>query len=215
LSGLDGGTVVARVFLAAGDSKAARSALQKSPPLWPEARPLRTATFDLAMAQAEIALEDGRWIEARRAAQQAATLRREDGRPDDEAAARSLIALTWLGEGRVRDAREAITQVEQRLKTSEDRLLRLSSGVVAARVQAASGRAAEIAHARQRLQELVREAMELGAVAIALNARLALGGIEMRAGDKVAGRATLASLEREAADKGFVGVARRAAAARR
>ena len=213
--------VLTGIALAAGDPDAARAMVQETLPIPTAQRRVflsdafLTGAFEIGMVQARIALEEGRASDARREAEQAVKLAREDFRPDDEASAESVLALSWLAEGRLREAQQTIARLEKRLTITEDRLLRLSAGVTVARVQAGSGVPIEITLARQRLEALIREAADLGAVAIAFEARLALGEIEMRAGDTGAGRATLAALEREAAAKGFVSVARRAAAARR
>ena len=211
--------MLARIALAAGDLDSARAMVQEALPVPTNPRVLLsgaflTGGFEVRMVQARIALEEGRPSDARREAEQAVKLARKDFRPDDDAAAESMLALAWLAEGRLRDAQQTIARLEKRLKITEDRLLRLSGGISAARVQAASKVPEQINVARQRLETLVRESADIGAVAIGFDARLALGEIEMRAGDTVAGRATLAALERDAADKGFVSVARRAAAAR-
>ncbi|HSC27632.1 MAG TPA: hypothetical protein VLD67_10180 [Vicinamibacterales bacterium] len=124
-----------------------------------------------------------------------------------------MLAIGWLAEGNLAEAQRAIARADKRLRITEDRLIRLSGGIAAARVRAAvSGSTAE---ARRELDALSREADGLSAVALAFEARLALGEIEMRTGDASTGRARLTALEREAAAKGFVSLARRAAAAAR
>jgi hypothetical protein len=106
-----------------------------------------------------------------------------------------------------------MTRVEQRLKVTQDRLLRLSAGIALARVQAATGASAGVGAARQRLNTLLVEAETIGAVSMAYEARLSLGEIEMKAGDAAAGRARLAALERDATAKGLINIATKAAAA--
>jgi hypothetical protein len=73
----------------------------------------------------------------------------------------------------------------------------------------AAGRGAE---ALGHLRWAVAEAGRIGDVAAALEARLALGALQLKTGDAIAGRATLEAVQRDAQARGFQGVARRAAA---
>jgi tetratricopeptide (TPR) repeat protein len=212
--------VLTRIALAAGDPDRARAMVQEALPIPTNPRvflssAFLTGAFEVAMVQARIALEEGRASDARREAEQAVKLAREDFRPDDEAAAEAVFALAWLAEGRLREAQQAIARLEKRLTVTQDRLLRLSGGISVARVQAASKRPDQVKVARQRLETLIREAADIGAVAIAFEARLALGEIEITAGDVPAGRARLEGLARDATAKGFVNTARKAAVAAR
>ncbi len=63
------------------------------------------------------------------------------------------------------------------------------------------------------LRSIVEEATARGYVWLAFEARLPLGGIEMRAGQREAGRAHLASVKTDAAGRGFALIARKAQAA--
>lgn len=72
---------------------------------------------------------------------------------------------------------------------------------------AALGRAAE---ARKSLANVLAEAMKHGFVGLQFEARLALGEIEMKSGETVAGRAHLKQLQKEATAKGFTLIARKA-----
>jgi tetratricopeptide (TPR) repeat protein len=212
--------VQTRIALAAGDLDRAHAMLQEALPLPPNPRvflsgAFLTGAFEVAMVQARIALEEGRASDARREAELAVKLAREDFRPDDEAAAEAVLALAWLAEGRLREAQQAIARLEKRLTVTQDRLLRLSGGISIARVQAASKGPDQIKVARQRLEALIREAADIGAVAIAFDARLALGEIEMKAGETDSGRARLAALERDAKARGFINIATKGGAAAR
>jgi len=63
------------------------------------------------------------------------------------------------------------------------------------------------------LQSVLTEADKLGFVPCYFEARLALGEVEMSAGDTSAGRARLKALEKDARAKGFLLIARKAATA--
>ena len=69
------------------------------------------------------------------------------------------------------------------------------------------------ADAIKQLQSAIDEATRSGNVRLAFNARLWRGAMEMRAGDRGAGRTHLASLKTEAAARGFGLIARNAQAA--
>jgi len=79
--------------------------------------------------------------------------------------------------------------------------------VVAGRVDAALGKNAE---ARKAFETVLAEATTHPSLEGQLEARLALGDLEMNAGKAEAGRAQLAALEKEAAGKGFLLIARKA-----
>jgi tetratricopeptide (TPR) repeat protein len=207
--------VLARTLLALGETAAARQAIDEARRLPPAPTSFRSADIDVALVRALLECDEGRFADCRTAAQEASALARGDFRPDDAAEAEGALAVAWLKEGNLLEAQRAIARADQRLQVTEDRLLRLTGGIAAARVQAATKVAANVSSAQQRLETLIQEASDLGAVALALDARLALGEIDMIAGDRADGRARLAALERDALAKGFVAVARRAAAASR
>lgn len=82
--------------------------------------------------------------------------------------------------------------------------------ITAARVRAALGKPAE---ATKSLDATLAEAAKFGFVKYQYEARLARGEIEMQSGEAAAGRAQLARLQHEAKAKGFLLIARKAAAA--
>jgi hypothetical protein len=83
--------------------------------------------------------------------------------------------------------------------------------VVAAQVRASLGKSAA---ARESLKAALTEAQKHGFVRVELRTRLALGEIEMKSGQAVAGRARLEALEKDATAKGFGLIAQKAAAAK-
>lgn len=203
-----------RTFLARGETVAARQAVEEAAKTVSANRQtIQPHAFDVIHARALVALEEGRHPDARMLAQQAGDLARRDLQPDREADAAIVVALAWLAEGRVAEAETTIAPATRRVKVTEDQLLRLSGGVAAARVMAASKESTDLAAARQQLAQLAREAADIGAVSIELEARLALGEAEIQAGELTSGRARLLTLARDAAAKGFSQVAKKASAA--
>jgi hypothetical protein len=87
--------------------------------------------------------------------------------------------------------------------------------IASTRVRAATEAPVVIADASKSLETVRLDAAKYGFATVGLEARLAQGEIEMRAGSVTAGRARLSALEREARARGFGLIARKAAAARR
>jgi tetratricopeptide (TPR) repeat protein len=208
--------VRSRVLLARDDLAASAQAIEEAAKFSsPSRQILQPGAFDVWITRAVVAIEGERFADARSLAQQASDLARRDLQPDSEAEAAIITALAWLGEKRLDEAQRTLAQAAPRITQTEDRLLRLSADVVMARLAAAVDEPARRAGARTRLEQVVREASQIGAVGIEFDARLALGTIQMQMQDVAAGRATLAALERDATSRSFLRVARNAAAARR
>ena len=79
---------------------------------------------------------------------------------------------------------------------------------MSSRIRAALGKPAE---ARTALEATLAEAKENGFVRYQLEARLALGEIELKSANPTVGRTGLTALEKDADAKGFYLIARRAA----
>jgi hypothetical protein len=90
--------------------------------------------------------------------------------------------------------------------------LDLEVDIVSARVRAAMGNFAE---AKKSLRASIVGAKRYGILRRQLEARLALGEIDMKSGHSVAGRAQLQATERDATAHGFALIARNAVAARK
>ena len=203
-------SISALIKLAEGDAASAKELLAEATSI-PTFVWRQHCTVELVIAGPIVTLETGPVDRALAEATGTARCARDTLRPDAKAAADMVTTLAWLRARKVDDARRAFAPVESQLKTTEDRLLRLSAGIVAARLQAASKAPADVTAATRALNGLVRDATILGAVAIAFEARLALGDVEFKIGDVQAGRAHLTSLERDATAKGFLNVARKVA----
>ncbi|HET9208985.1 MAG TPA: tetratricopeptide repeat protein [Thermoanaerobaculia bacterium] len=187
---------------AAGDVQKARAELEEAlrvcSSLGNELR-----AMEIRLDLAELALAMNQAPEASQLARQAAAWYREHGIPGGEAKALSLLAEAQLRQGLAKEALAAAEQARGRLDTSEDRELRIVAGVRLARIQAATGHAAE---ALRQLRRAADEASALGLAAAALEARLALGEAQRGAGDPGAG-VTLAAVRKEAETRGFRRVA--------
>lgn len=124
----------------------------------------------------------------------------------------AVLARSLLAQAKPADARAVMDRAAPLASKSEDRTVRLTVGITAARVRAALG---ETERAMKELQTILAEAERTGFVNLQFEARLALGEIELRSGKSNAGIARLQLLEKEAAAKGFNLLARKASRALR
>ena len=90
--------------------------------------------------------------------------------------------------------------------------VRLSVAVSAARIRAAADQAGT-QQIIASLENIIAETQKLGYFGIELEARLALGEVEMKSGAITRGRAHLQALRRDASQRGFKVLAGQAAAA--
>jgi tetratricopeptide (TPR) repeat protein len=167
---------------------------------------LADCTLDLA----ESALERGDHRQAEQRAREAIGLFHEAGLAEREAEVLAFLARCRLEQGQ--PAGDLIAQARKGAGATDNLRFRLSLAVTAARALAASGRTAD---ATRELEASVRDARQAGLVPAELEARLALGKIELAGGRTGPGQRHLQDLEREARSRGFGLIAARAAAALR
>jgi Tfp pilus assembly protein PilF/TolB-like protein len=118
-----------------------------------------------------------------------------------------LLARALLAQSRHAEAK--IASDHNRDMASAPFETRLRWQTTAALVREATSRSEAIAELRATIDTATRK----GYFRNGINARVALGEMQLRAGDTAVGRATLMAVERDAAAKGFVLAARRARAA--
>lgn len=128
-------------------------------------------------------------------------------------AAALVQAKALAMEGSPTEARLLIEPCTGIAQTSHDRERKLSVRVIAARFQTASKNPVDLNQAVGRRDTVLAEATAGSVEAIAFEARLALGQIELNSRDRSSGRAHLATVGNEAHRRGFPLVARKAAAA--
>jgi serine/threonine protein kinase/tetratricopeptide (TPR) repeat protein len=126
---------------------------------------------------------------------------------DGEATASAVLARSFLAQNKIPEAIKSIEQAEAAVKKSHDRVNSLDVAIVAARVNASSGRSAE---AVSSLNHILSDAANMRCLVCQFDAHLALGEIEIRTGKSISGRPRLASLEKDATAKGFLLIARKA-----
>lgn len=164
---------------------------------------------DSRVSLASLWIEQGHTEKAESPAREAAQEFHQEHSTVEEEAALGVLARSLLLQGQTRAAQETIEQAQKLAATGEDRASRTTIAILAARIAAASG-ASEAAE--QSLASLLSEAVVLGDIPTQLEVRLALGEVEMKSGKVDSSRARLATLEKDATARGFLLIARKAAA---
>lgn len=175
----------------------------------------KVAMAEAHLELANLSLESGQAAAAEKLAQQAVVELGDQKAVDDETSCQVLLARAFLAQGKLPEAQKAVDRAQTISKGTENRETHFSVTTTAARVQAASGQGPNQAQAIGMLRTVVDEAAKSRMLPDELEARLALGEIEMKSGKAAAGRDHLATLEKDATAKGFVLIAHKASAAAR
>jgi tetratricopeptide (TPR) repeat protein/tRNA A-37 threonylcarbamoyl transferase component Bud32 len=197
------------VLREAGDLAAARQRYEAALALREELGEAGVA-LGIRLALADLSLEGGRAAEAEAPARRAAADAEKAGLADPGAEAHALLARALLAQGQRDGARQAAERALQLSAKTENTSVRRTVALAAARVRAATGEPA--AGLVRELERALADATRAGLFGPQLHLRLAMGEILVRAGDP-AGRARIAELEKDAREKGFLLVARKAEAA--
>jgi eukaryotic-like serine/threonine-protein kinase len=199
-----------RVFQAEGNLDAAgnfeRQALQTYQEIGD-----RQSAARIQLALAELLTEEGNGSAAAAAARAAAQEFEREHVSRDLSLANAVIARAFLAQRQVAEARQAAADATAMLGKYYDRSVEFFVDLTAARVRAASGQPPEQIEAANLARSVLTEATQHGFVNYELEARLALGEIQMSAGNRAGGRAHFEAVEKEAAVKGFGLLAQKAA----
>jgi tetratricopeptide (TPR) repeat protein len=169
-------------------------------------------TFGESQVQlARLAIEEGQPGEAENILRQWKEQFQLEQQADDELLARIGLSEALLGEGKQEAAEKEIEGTRDLAGKSQSLFDRLQYDVAWARVLLSSVRPES---ARAVAERALREARAHGFVGVEFDAMLVTADVEKRSGQLTVAREQLASLERAARDKGFMLVARKAAAAR-
>ena len=174
------------------------------------------AAIDAAETQvsiAELSIEAEHSRDAEAAVRQARELFRKQKLIEDEIWANAVLAQALLAQGKFADAGKELDAAMVREAKIQNQEARLKLALATASVRAASGRPADQAAASNILEAMLAQAKKHGFVGYQLEVRLALGEIEVKSSQIAAGRARLTALEKDARAKGFLLIARKAAAA--
>lgn len=160
----------------------------------------RGAASYARISLASLALAQNHPESAQKYAADAATELAAENDPDGEAQARCVLADALLAANHAPEAQQEIEKALQLTQTSNDKTLKLTAAIIAAKVDARTGKLDAALHALPAIQA---EARAAGLVQTELEARLALGEIQKQAGRTDAARSTLQSLARDAKSHGF------------
>jgi tetratricopeptide (TPR) repeat protein len=199
-------SALGELLLYEGDIVAARKAHEDALAIRTQLGERGTAAED-SLALARLKLENGHPEEALAAARKAMTDFHTQNRVDYESAAHALAARCLLQSGKLADAEVEIQQARKLVK-ADDHVAHLPVAIAGARIATASG---DFANARKLLGEALAEAAKANLLYFQYDARLALGELEIKSGSMADGRARLTALEKEASDRGFLLIARKAA----
>jgi tetratricopeptide (TPR) repeat protein len=197
------------LLLAEGDLPGARK-------LQEEALAIRTELGEKSTANenrfglAQINLEEGKAADALTAAHQVADGFHADHRQDKEATAYDLAARCELALGKTSEAAVEMQKAEELSAKTDDKIIATALAITRSRILTATG---DYPAARKKLDAALAAATKSGLMQEQLEARLALGELELKSGKVPAGRARLAALERDAAANSFLLIARKAHAA--
>jgi len=197
--------ILGLVLAEQGDLAGARKRLEESQAT---SNALNQDTADAGVALADLSIEEGRPADAERQSSQIASEQRFRANREREAAAQLALGRALLEQAKLDGARDALARAASLSEKGQDASLRVLIAVESARLRAAKGAASE---ALKTLRDTLPRATKLGEPGLLFEIRLAIGEIEMRSGHAADGKAHLRELEKEAADKGFQLVARKAA----
>lgn len=172
----------------------------------------RTLEARTELHLAQLLLDRGENDEAAKSIQRAEDLLKTTGSPRDDATARVLLAQTYIASGKLSEARESVSRAIHFAEYSHDLDISFMSRIALAQIDALSENPAQRKEAANRVNAIAQQAKAAEFTSAALEARFALEEIEVPWEDRAAGRARLAALERDAAEKGFHLIAQKAAA---
>jgi len=167
---------------------------------------------DAASAQvalAALAIEQGRAADAEPLCAQAIREFQTEKNLDDEIHAHAVHVRALLAAAKISDAQKEIEDTRPLLDKSQNRSSRFQITIAAAETQTAAGNPAE---AEIALTKILAQANLAGFVLYQFESRFALAEAEIKLGKLAAGHARLAALEKDARAKGFLLIARKAAA---
>jgi serine/threonine protein kinase/tetratricopeptide (TPR) repeat protein len=166
------------------------------------------------VSMAQLLIEAGHPGEAEAAVTEAREGIRKEKLVEDEIWADAVLVQALVAQRKISDAAHELDTATPLGAKIQSEGVRLHLAIVSASVRALSGGSVDRAAAGRSLEATLAEATRLGFVPYQYEARLALGELEMNSGQTTAGRAHLTALEKDARAKGFLLIARKAAAAK-
>jgi eukaryotic-like serine/threonine-protein kinase len=192
-----------------GDFAAARKSYQQSIDLRVQASEKQGAA-ETQVSLADVSLAEGYPADAEPILRKCRDQFHAETQVEDEMSAGTALAETLLAQAKQADAAAEIALDSALLGKNQNRIARIEFAIASARVSSSSDAWEK---SRTQFERLIEEARAGGFFRLELEARLALGECEKKAG-RAAAEGDLAALEKTARAKGFDRIARKAAAAR-
>jgi hypothetical protein len=161
-----------------------------------------------------LSLEEKQYANAESLARDASAQLEKLNSVDDASVGYYILARILAAEAKTADAQAAIEKAAALTQKGSDTSARLRIAIESALLRANSGAPADISEAKKTIESALADAKKQNLTGIQLEARLGMGEVEMKSGDRSTGRAHLAFLQKDATSKGFLLIARKAAAAR-
>jgi len=168
--------------------------------------------FDSRIRMAQLALEQGQPADAEAGVRDALNDYAAKDEPSARIEADEVLVRSLVAQGKLPQAQEIVNSDKNFMAQSEDWFSRISFNIVSSELLTASGNAKE---AIQPLQVCVEKSKKSGFSQLELEARLALGEAEIKAGQSTAARSELSSLLHDARARGFLLIARKTTSAAR
>ena len=197
------------VLMQQGDLTGARAKYQKAIDLRNEIGE-KSGAAEILLQLASLALEEGRASEGKALADKALEEIRAAKIPELQISAHAILADALLAQGKLDAARKEIAAGKPLAEKTQQRLVRMQFEIAAAEVQTASKKPADLQAATTTLNRVIGEAERSGVLATAYEARIVLGKALVKYGNKEEGRSVLAAVQKDAAEKGFVLMSRKA-----
>lgn len=166
----------------------------------------------LQLQLAELSLDEGKNAEAEEFAERAASVFERTKSARYEIAAHLLLARSLLAQGKLTQAHQRLNEALAAASRSHTREMELSGAIVAARLEASTGHTVDASNSKKELDHVISAAEGSGFRQVAMEARLALGELEINSDKRAEGRLRLEILEKESTAGGLLRIARRAAA---
>jgi len=173
-------------------------------------RSINPTDWTPSVAQATLLLEEGRKSNAETLLRQAVAGLREQHDVNVEADAQTVLIRALLDQNKIAEAQNAVLEVQKLVIQTATPELHLEADIAAASILSASGK---VTDATKSLQDSIEFARKHGFRGHMFEAQLLMGEAERKAGHSVLARALLSSLAKDAEQRGFKLIARKAAAA--
>ena len=161
------------------------------------------------LAMAELAIEEGHPDAAEGLATEARDWFQKARKNDDQVNATAVLAAAHLADGKNEEAFKELAKIAPIAARTQNLSVQLAYAISQARVKAASH---DTGTARKILNEALAKATKSGYLAYQFESRLAIEELELKSGKSPASHARLEKLQKEAKEKGFDLISRKAAA---